>query len=284
MSLNKDNVNAQFHRAIGLITMWDFLEHKGRIGRTQVILNRKDEPSVLKVMPAQCRSRYFDDGRLYMSRRIRRRLGKYERVPGLMETLTYDPKKIGKREAWASFGRDTRRFLNAVNQYRKRRDWRRLHYLWVVEVQEDTGYPHVHIFFPKLKWIAPLNIINGNWRQGRSNVKSPKKIRTNCAAYISKYLRKMRGWSDLHLALLWSGRSRMYGFSRGFSAKLESKESEWQRWHVVETPNPEALERSLEEGGFVIEHNEKTEPYRISQGRGLTRSQTLTLTNISQNN
>jgi hypothetical protein len=281
---NKDNVNAQLHRAKGLITMWDFLEYKGRIGRTQVILNRKEEPSVLKLMPARCRSRYFDDGRLYMSRRMRKRLGKYERVPGLMETLTYDPKKIGKRLAWASFGRDTRRFLNSVNQYRKRRGWQRLHYLWVVEVQEGTGYPHVHIFFPNLKWIAPLDIINGNWRQGRSNVESPKKIRTNCAAYISKYLRKMRDWSDLHLALLWSGRSRMYGFSRGFSVKLESKESEWQRWHVVETSNTEELERLLENGGFIIEHNGKAEPYRISQGRAPARSQTLALTNVNHNN
>jgi hypothetical protein len=282
--LNKDNVNAQLHRAIGLITMWDFLEYKGRIGRTQVILNRIDAPSVLKFMPAQCRSRYFDAGRLYMSRKIRRRLGKYEKVPGLMMTLTYDPKKIGKRLAWASFGRDTRRFLNAVNQYRKRRGWRRLHYLWVVEVQKETGYPHVHIFFPNLKWIAPLDIINGNWRQGRSNIESPKKIRTNCAAYISKYLRKMRGWSDLHLALLWSGQSRMYGFSRGFSVKPESKESEWQRWHVVETNNTEELERLLEDGGFIIERDEKTEPSQISQGRAPARSQTLALTNVNHNN
>jgi len=282
--LNKDNVNAQLHRAIGLITMWDFLEYKGRIGRTQVVLNRKDEPSVLKVMPAKARSRYFDDGRLHMSWKIRKRLGKYERVPGLMETLTYAPKKIGKREAWASFGRDTRRFLNAVNQYRKRKGWQRLHYLWVVEVQEGTGYPHVHIFFPKLKWIAPLDIINGNWRQGRSNVESPKKIRTNCAAYISKYLRKMRGWSDLHLALLWSGRSRMYGFSRGFSVKIENKESDWQRWHVIEANDLELLERSLEEGGFTIERNANTEPSRISQGRAQARSQALTLTNINPHN
>ena len=92
------------------------------------------------------------------------------------------------------------------------------------------------------------------------------------------------GWSDLHLALLWSGRCRMYGFSRGFSAKLESKESEWQRWHIVETSNLESLERSLEEGGYIVEHNEKTEPYQISQGRALTRSQTLTLTNVLQQN
>ena len=250
---NKDNVNAQFNHAIGLITMWDFLLYKGRVGRTHVILNQIAEPSVLKIMPVSCRSRYFDDGRLYMSRKIRRRLGKYEKVPGLMQTLTYDPKKIGKREAWASYGKNTRRFLNAVNQYRRRRGWRRLHYLWVVEVQPDTGYPHVHIFFPNLKWLAPLKIINGNWRQGRANIKSPKKIEVNCAAYISKYLRKIQGWSDLHLTLLWSGKCRMYGFSRGFSAKIEEPESGWQRWHVIETNNLEEFEFNLMKGGYVID-------------------------------
>jgi hypothetical protein len=236
-----------------LLALWDLLEYKGRIGRTHVILRSEDDPSVVKIMPASCRSRYFDDGRLNMSQRIRKRLSRYEMVPGLMVTLTYDIKMIGKREAWASFGKDTRRFLNAVNQYRKRRGWRRLHYLWVVEVQPSTGYPHVHIFFPGLRWVAPVEIINGNWREGRANVESPKKIRVSCAAYISKYLRKMRGWSDLHLALLWSGKCRMYGFSRGFSAKIEMPQSEWQRWEVIETSKVAALESGLMRYGFVID-------------------------------
>jgi len=251
---NKDNVNAELYRAQSLLTMWEFLEHKRRIGRTHVILHKINDLSVLKIMPTSCRSRYFDDGRLYMSRRIRRRLGRYERVPGLMETLTYDSRRIKKRKAWASFGKDTRRFLNAVNQYRKRRGWRRLHYLWVVEVQPGTGYPHVHVFFPNLRWLAALKVINGNWRQGRANVEVPKKIKVNCAAYISKYLRKMRGWSHLHLALLWCGRCRMYSFSRGFSAKIEKPESEWERWQIVESEHPEQMEKVLEEGGYEVEH------------------------------
>ena len=254
---NKDNVNAQLHRARGLITMWDFLAYKGRVGMTQIILQRKDEYSALKIMPAKCRSRYFDDGRLYMSRKIKGRLGKYEKIPGLMETLTYDPKQVSKQEAWASFGRDTRRFLNAVNQYRKRRGWKRTHYLWVVEIQPGTGYPHVHIFFPNLRFLAPISILNGNWKQGRANMGAPKKITTNCAAYISKYLRKMRGWSDIHLAMLWSGHSRMYGFSRGFSIKLEKKESEWQKWRIIKTDNIDELEYGLMKGGYVIDINQQ---------------------------
>ena len=131
-----------------------------------------------------------------------------------------------------------------------------MHYFWVVEVQRETGYPHVHIFFPNLRWLAPIRIINGNWNKGRANIESPKKIRVNCAAYISKYLRKMHGWSDLHLALLWSGKCRMYGFSRGFSPKLEKKESEWERWKVVSTSNSEQLKQTLEQGGYAIFNSE----------------------------
>lgn len=248
-----NNVNGELWRAGNLLALWDFQVYKGRVGRTHVIFHKRDDLYDLKIMPASCRSRYFDEGRLYMSQRIRRRLGKYGMVPGLMETLTYDTKRIGKREAWASFGQDTRRFVNAVNQYRRRRNWRRLQYLWVVEVQLGTGYPHVHMFFPNLRWLAPLEIINGNWRQGRANVESPKRIKVNCAAYVSKYLGKMRGWLDLHLALLWSGRCRMYSFSRGFSAKIEKRESEWQRWQVIETEHVERLKKGLEEVGYAIE-------------------------------
>jgi len=254
--LSVDNVNSQNQKAVELLTTWNFLERKRRIGRTNIIFSRIDDPSILLMMPAKCNSRYFDEGRFNLSRKITKRLGKYNKVPGLMETLTYDPQKISNWEAWGNFGKDTRRFLNDINQYRKRRGWRRLHYLWVVEVQPDTGYPHIHIFFPNLKWLAPVNIIGSSWGRGRANIKSPKKITTNCAGYISKYLRKMDAWSDKYLALLWSGKCRIYGFSRGFSAKIEKKEPEYQRWHVIETEHPEQLEVGLEEGGYIIERRE----------------------------
>jgi len=56
--LNKDNVNAELWRVWSLLALWDFLEYKGRIGRTNVILSKIGEPSVLKIMPTSCRSRY----------------------------------------------------------------------------------------------------------------------------------------------------------------------------------------------------------------------------------
>ena len=54
---NKDNVNARFWRARGLITMWDFLEYKGRIGMTHVILQERKIPISLIIMPVSARSR-----------------------------------------------------------------------------------------------------------------------------------------------------------------------------------------------------------------------------------
>jgi len=117
--------------------VWDFLDYKVRIGRTCVILSKKDETLVVRIMPVSCKSRYFSDGRMHISRKIKRRLRKYGKVPGLMVTITYDTKRIGKREAW--------------------------------------------------------------------------------------------------------------------------KESEWQRWQIIETEHPEQLEKGLEEGGYTVEHNERKE-------------------------
>lgn len=94
---NRDNVNAQLGRVRGLITMLGFLEYNGHVGRTSIILNKEENPSIVKIVEAKWKSRYFDDGRLYVFRKIKKRLGKYEKVPGLMEALTYDTKRIGKQ-------------------------------------------------------------------------------------------------------------------------------------------------------------------------------------------
>jgi hypothetical protein len=247
-----DNVNAENRRVIDLLTMWEYLVRKGRTGKKFILLINNADIRKIRIMPAKCRSRYFREGRFHISSEIKKRLGRYEKVPGLMETLTYDPKIISREEAWASFGKDTRRFLNSVNQYRIRRGWRRVHYVWVVEVQEGTGYPHVHIFFPNLRFLAPVKILSSNWSEGRANVESPKKINFNCAAYISKYLRKMDGWTDFDLVFLWKGKCRMYGFSRGFSVKPETKLTEWKKLTIIRTENIEQIMKTIKEGGYYV--------------------------------
>ena len=68
---NKNNVNAQLYRTESLLALWDFLEYKGRIGRTHVVVSKIDEPSVLRIMPAACGNRCFNHGRLYIASRAR---------------------------------------------------------------------------------------------------------------------------------------------------------------------------------------------------------------------
>ncbi|MHA1974701.1 MAG: hypothetical protein ACTSW1_17020 [Candidatus Hodarchaeales archaeon] len=80
---NIDNVNYPYSWAKGLLTMWDFLVYKGRIGRTNILLNHKLDNSLLKIVPASCKSRYFDDGRWNISRNIIKRLGRFNKVKGL---------------------------------------------------------------------------------------------------------------------------------------------------------------------------------------------------------
>ena len=45
----------------------------------------------------------------------------------------------------------------------------------------------------------------------------------------------------------------MYGFSRGFSARVERPESEWERWQMIETSSVSRLESNLMKGGFAID-------------------------------
>ena len=68
---NMDNVNGRLYWAQSLLAVWHFKVYKGRIGRTHVILNKRDEPSVLKIMPAACGNRCFNHGRLYIASRAR---------------------------------------------------------------------------------------------------------------------------------------------------------------------------------------------------------------------
>jgi hypothetical protein len=41
--INKDNVNAKLWRPWNLLALWDYLEYKGRIGMTHVILRMVNE-------------------------------------------------------------------------------------------------------------------------------------------------------------------------------------------------------------------------------------------------
>ena len=209
----------------------EYLEYKAELDSKVVVIQHLSDIDRIKVVKPAYRSRYFPEGREYISRKMRRRIGKYENVDGVMLTLTFDPSLISKGDAWCDYGAYVSNVLNVINQYRYRRRnryggrWPRLSYFWVVEVQKKTGYPHVHIFFPRLKWLAPGEYLRSVCNLGRSNVKRMGAV--NGAAYICKYLRKMEAWSELSQAFLWKGGCRLYSFSRGYFKKLPEKVKEW---------------------------------------------------------
>jgi len=113
-----------------LAMLQEFLAQRKRLERKHIRMSDKEDPMTAIVMREKDRSRYFEEGRLCLSRKILERLGESAAVPGLLGTLTYDPKRMDRRRAWASFGRDTRRFLDAVRRYRRKEHLRKAEYVW----------------------------------------------------------------------------------------------------------------------------------------------------------
>lgn len=70
-------------------------------------------------------------------------------------TLTVDPKKVGIYEAWL----DIPKWFNAFITHLKRAMKKKLHYIWTLEAQPGTGYPHLHILFIGVDWL----LLNGTW-------------------------------------------------------------------------------------------------------------------------
>src|SRR5512136_977593 len=51
--INDHNVNARLRRARRLLTKWEFLAHKGRVGRTYVLMCLRREPGTVRIMPVK---------------------------------------------------------------------------------------------------------------------------------------------------------------------------------------------------------------------------------------
>lgn len=226
----KNNVHAKVKTPIKSIVS-GFREFMKKVGAEAIILQNKENEKQLLVVLARNHSRYFPEGQRYIKRKIYKRMGKFKNMKGVFLTLTYDPSLVGKIEVWANLGGDTRNFLNTINQYRRRRGWKRVKYFWVVEVQKGTGYPHIHIFFPGLRWLAPKEYILSAWGKGRTRVEMARSV--NGASYIVKYIGKMKGWSEEYLALIWWFKRRLYSFSKFFYMFKESNKEYWKLFGFV---------------------------------------------------
>lgn len=203
----------------------DFEAYLDKVENTVIMIGNEEKKMFVKPME---KSRYFQEGRKYMRRRINSSYNHNKVVHGVFLTLTYNPSLCSREYAWENLGKELSRFFDAVNIARKRRFLTkgRLGYLWVVEEQKGTGYPHVHVFFPGLKWLWGSDDIARMWGNGFINVKGSGSC--DMTGYLIKYIVKLDGWSKLGLSYLWKYGRRLYGISKRYRKEIEKRLSDYK--------------------------------------------------------
>lgn len=193
-----------------------FLERMDVLADRRVILHHRTDAARYRVVRPSDDSRYFPRGRRRIQARLRRRLGRWYNCPGILLTLTFDPKRISQPQAWRRVGQLRRQFLNRLNLWRRRHGYERrsLACVSVLENMTGTGYPHVHVVFPQLRYLAPCEVVTDLWGWGITDVRYCGAM--SPVAYICKYVSKLDGWDDLQLAYLQMYHTRLYSVSQRY--------------------------------------------------------------------
>ena len=193
-----------------------FRERREALRRKRVVLKSVAVAGRYQVVRPSDGSRFFPEGRRRAKANIRRRLGRWYNCPGVVVTLTYDPKRVDQDEAWYRVGRHRREFLNRLNLWRRRHGFehRSLGCIVCLEPMAGTGYPHLHLVFPNLRFLAPLAVIDELWAHGL--VQTAYRDGLSPVSYACKYISKMEGWDDLSLAYISMYRLRIYSISRRY--------------------------------------------------------------------
>jgi len=193
--------------------------------------NGERRVAVRDISPSKTQ-RYFKEGRRRIGRRLKKKLDN-EASSGVHLVLEFDANRFTVDEAWKRVNAEVSRFMEALNKARRRKfkTLRRLGYVRVLEAHK-SGYPHVHIWFPKLNWLWGRKKLEKLWGNGFVFV---KKCTASVAGYVLKYLGKLKGWSDIALAMLWYFRLRLYSVSRWYYLKREERLG-WRKWGVYLTP------------------------------------------------
>lgn len=190
--------------------------------------NKIDNSTVLYRRTGYSRSRYYQSGRSAIIKEIRRRL-RSEPMAGVFFTLTVDTKRFDMVEAWEGMWSEWNRFKKSLNMYRKRHMNAKhtIRYLAALE-QHVSGYPHLHVYCPGLRWLIKkqdLGKMDDWWGMGSANTKK-ERHQDSARGYITKYISKLEGWSEVSMALLWHYQIRLYNMSRCYSKGKQ--ESEWE--------------------------------------------------------
>jgi hypothetical protein len=207
-----------------------FAEYKEKIEDKRVIVSNILDNTIAKIIKPCDSSRYFPKGRKRMQAKIYKRLGRWYNCPGLLISLTFDPGKITRYEAWKKVGKLRREFMDRVNRWRKRHGMKKAKFLSVIEVQPGTGYPHVHLVFPYLKSLAPIGWMTEQWGQAENSVDYKVRDSMSPVSYVCKYISKLEGWSDWALSYIWENKTRLYSMSRDYMLPdySDKRVPEWQ--------------------------------------------------------
>lgn len=193
-----------------------FLDYKAGLEDKRVLVENRLDAKQYKLVKPSNASRYFPGGRKRIKGKIYKRLGRWFNCPGYLLSLTFDPSKISRTEAWKQVGVLRREFMNRVNRWRRRNGYSKAKCIPVLEVQPATGYPHIHIVFPYLKYLAPVEWMREQWGQADNSVNFQVKNSVSPVSYVCKYISKLEGWSDVALSYIWMNRTRLYSMSRDY--------------------------------------------------------------------
>ena len=204
----------------------NFAEYRDELAEKAILLRHREDPERGVIIKPSDSSRYFPGGKRKAKRNIRTRFGKHYKAPGTFVTLTYDHEQYSRWEAWEKLPKDLKRFKHDITMRYKRKGRHSPKYISVIEEQSKTGYPHVHLFYPRLRWLLKKEDVQTLWGVGRTRVEKAKNV--NIGGYVCKYITKMGGWSDEALAFIWRRKIRLYSYSRCYKLPAEDKEqSEW---------------------------------------------------------
>ncbi len=231
VGLLEEYVNCRAPEITGIVAA--YREHCYKLEHSPTVFlllkHKQDGSTVLYRVNACSASRYFQQGRAQMIKNIRQRLDGTQK-PGVFFHLTVDTKKYSLTDAWLSMWPEFNRFKKSLNYYRKRHMKARHGIVYLAALEpHKSDYPHLHVYSPSLRWlIKKPDLANMDKWWGMGSVKTQKELRRDSAeAYITKYISKMDGWSEVSLAMIWRHRIRIYNLSHSYRTGGES-ESEWE--------------------------------------------------------
>lgn len=290
---NTNNTSQSYDEPDGLLTLDEimecetenFVEYIDELAEKAILLKHREDPERGVIVKPSNSSRYFPGGKRKAQRNIRTRFGIHYKAPGTFVTTTYDHEKYSRWEAWQRLPKDLKRFKHDITMRYKRQGRLSPRYISVIEEQSKTGYPHVHLFYPRLFWLLNKESVQTLWGVGRTRVEYAKGV--NIGGYVCKYITKMGGWSDEALAFIWKHKIRLYSYSRCY--KLPAEDKEPSEWSLLTSTTRRKIEdnlsmiiRAIPNIENLMDYLEDSPETTVGQGRA-KRGRRRALTNKEEN-